>query len=146
MKPIFFKSPAEWRAWLAAHHDREQEVLVGYHKKATAKPSLTWQQSVDEALCYGWIDGVRCSVDEHSYCIRFTPRKPKSNWSEFNVKRVRELITDGRMQPAGLKAFQARDVEKTKQYSYEARTRGLSEPYTTQFKANHKAWAFFQSQ
>ncbi len=146
MKPIFFSSPAEWRQWLAAHHDSATEVLVGYYKTSTDKPSLTWQESVDEALCYGWIDGIRKRVDDERYTIRFTPRKPKSNWSAVNIKRVGELIQDGRMQPAGVKAFAARDEAMTQQYSYEARQRGLDETYAKRFTANKKAWAFYQAQ
>src|SRR5438477_5707503 len=101
MNPKFFKSPSAFRKWLAANHDTAQELWVGFHKKSSGKPSITWPESVDEALCFGWIDGVRKSIDESSYKIRFTPRKPGSTWSAVNIKRVGELSQLGRMRPAG---------------------------------------------
>jgi len=100
--PVFFSSPGEFGKWLARHHDKSTELWVGFHKVHTGEPSLTWPQSVDEALCYGWIDGVRKSLGDDAYMIRFTPRKPTSTWSAVNIKRVPELIAEGRMQPAGL--------------------------------------------
>src|SRR5882672_7638393 len=105
MKPIYFSGPEAFRAWLEEHHAETSEVLVGFHKRGSAKPSLTWPQSVDEALCFGWIDGVRKRVDDGRYTIRFTPRKPKSNWSAININRVAELEKLGRMRPAGRAAF-----------------------------------------
>jgi uncharacterized protein YdeI (YjbR/CyaY-like superfamily) len=146
MNPAFFKSADEFRAWLEANHDTAKELWVGYHKKGTGKPSMTWPESVDQALCFGWIDGIRKSVDENSYTNRFTPRKRTSNWSTVNINRVQELIRLGLMQPAGLKAFEERDQKKDQSYSYEARERGLSEAYQEQFKTNAKAWDFFESQ
>jgi uncharacterized protein YdeI (YjbR/CyaY-like superfamily) len=146
MKPIFFKSPAEFRQWFARHHDTAQELWVGYYKKGTGKPSLTWPASVDEALCFGWIDGVRKSVDADSYMIRFTPRKPRSIWSAVNIKNAQKLIKLGQMQPAGLKAFQARIEARSGVYAYEQRGQTLSAPYEKQLRANKKAWAFFQAQ
>ena len=146
MKPTFFKSLAEFRQWLAQHHNKVQELWVGYYKKGTGKPSLTWPASVDEALCFGWIDGIRKSMDDESYTIRFTPRKPRSIWSAVNIKRAQELIKLGRMQPAGLKAFQARVAARSGVYAYEQRGQTLAAPYAKQLKVNKKAWAFFQAQ
>lgn len=120
---------------------------MGFHKKSSGRPSLTWPESVDEALCFGWIDGVRKSVDEESYTNRFTPRRKGSNWSEVNIRRARQLIRTGRMQPAGLRAFKARDPEKSRQYSFEqrhaARLDGKDE---ARFRRNAAAWTFFESQ
>jgi uncharacterized protein YdeI (YjbR/CyaY-like superfamily) len=107
---------------------------------------MTWPQSVDQALCYGWIDGIRRRIDDESYSIRFTPRRAGSHWSEVNTRRAQELIAEGLMQPAGLAAFEARDVAKTAEYSYEARSRGLDEAYETQLRANEAAWAYWQAQ
>src|ERR1041385_5507807 len=109
MKPVFFPSPPAWHAWLEKNHQTHQELLVGFHKRGSGKPSITWPESVDEALCFGWIDGVRRSIDESSYTIRFTPRKPSSVWSEVNIKRAQELRRSGRMRPSGLQAFERRD-------------------------------------
>ncbi len=113
MKPTFFESPAEFRAWLQKHHRTATELWVGYRKKKTGKPSITWQESVDEALCFGWIDGIRKSVDAESYMNRFTPRRPGSFWSAINTRRAAELIKEGRMRAAGRKAFEARDAART---------------------------------
>ena len=118
MSILFFATPDDFRRWLADHHDSEDELWVGYYKKATGKPSITWPESVDEALCFGWIDGVRKSVDEEAYKIRFTPRRRGSNWSRINLERVSALIDQGRMTPAGLAAYEARDPEKAG-YSFE---------------------------
>jgi uncharacterized protein YdeI (YjbR/CyaY-like superfamily) len=146
VKPRFFKSPAEFRKWLDANHDKARELWVGYWKKNTGKPSLTWQESVDQALCYGWIDGIRKSVDEDSYTNRFTPRTAKSVWSAVNTRRAKELIEEGLMQPPGLKAFEARQENRSGIYSYEQRTENLPEPYAGIFETNKAAWEFFQSQ
>jgi uncharacterized protein YdeI (YjbR/CyaY-like superfamily) len=146
MKPTFFPSPADFRNWLAENHASARELLVGFYKKDSGRPSITWPESVDEALCFGWIDGVRKSVDAASYTIRFTPRKPTSIWSAVNIRRVGVLIDDGRMQPAGLKAFQARRENKSGVYSYEQRRDELEEPYAGILKKNKTAWTFFQSQ
>ena len=144
---LFFKTPAEFRAWLEQHHSSEQELLVGFYKKGSGKPSITWPESVDAALCYGWIDGVRRSIDEVSYQIRFTPRKPTSTWSAINIKRVAELSKLGLMDPAGIQAFAARKRDKSAIYAYEQRHNAkLPAPYEKQFRANKKAWAFFQQQ
>jgi len=147
MAPTFFATPSAFRAWLQKHHDKEQELWVGFHKKGSGKPSITWPDSVDAALCFGWIDGVRKSLNGHSYTIRFTPRKPISTWSAVNIKRVAELTKLGLMQPAGLKAFEKRSDDKSAIYSYEQRkTAKLSGDYEKKFRAQKKAWEFFQSQ
>ena len=142
----YFASPAAFRAWLEAHHDTATELWVGFYKVGSGKPSLTWPQAVDEALCFGWIDGVRKRVDDQRYVIRFTPRKRGSIWSEVNVQRAEVLSAQGRMHPAGLQAFAARDETKTAQYSYEARTRGLDPAAEARFRENARAWAFFSAQ
>jgi uncharacterized protein YdeI (YjbR/CyaY-like superfamily) len=146
MKPTFFRTPLDWRAWLEQHHATVQELWVGFYKKGSGQPSITWPESVDEALCFGWIDGIRKSVDGLSYKIRFTPRKPTSVWSAVNIKRVQALADEGRMQPAGLKAFQARRENKSGIYSYEQRRTELEEPYASLLRENKAAWAFFQAQ
>jgi hypothetical protein len=121
MNPLFFASQETFRAWLEKHHRCAQKLWVGFRKKASSKPSITWPEAVDQALCFGWIDGLRKSIDETSYAIRFTPRKPRSAWSTINIKRVRALTESGHMQPAGLKAFQLLKSEKSAIYSYEQR-------------------------
>ncbi len=146
MEPIYFASPEEFRAWLEEHHAMEKELLVGYHKKGTGKPSMTWPESVDEALCFGWIDGVRRRVDEERYTIRFTPRRTRSNWSLINVNRVKELIALERMNPPGLAAFEARVAKKTGIYAYENRPTELDEACARALRKNRKAWEFFQAQ
>src|SRR5260370_15915764 len=117
-KPQFFPPPADFRACFEANHDKVKELFVGFHKKDSGKPSITWPESVEVALCFGWIDGVRKSLNETSYTIRFTPRKPTSTWSSINVNLVRKLTKKGLMHPAGLKAFAARDEKKSAIYSY----------------------------
>jgi uncharacterized protein YdeI (YjbR/CyaY-like superfamily) len=147
MKPTFFRTPAEFRRWLERHHDTAPELWVGFHKKGSGKPSITYPEALDEALCFGWIDGVRKSIDDTSYVNRFTPRRPRSNWSAVNVKRVEELTKQGRMRPSGLEAFAARDPERTAVYSYEQRKfEKLSAAYETKLKMNKAAWAFFRAQ
>jgi len=146
MDIIFFESPAAFRAWFEENHERARELWVGFYKTNSGKPSITWPEAVDQALCFGWIDGVRKSIDESSYKIRFTPRKPRSIWSSVNVKRVGELMEMGLMQPAGLKAFQERDEEKSRLYSYERQDPRLDDAYEVKFRANTKAWDYFQSQ
>jgi uncharacterized protein YdeI (YjbR/CyaY-like superfamily) len=146
MTPTFFQTPAAFREWLERHHASSDVLLVGYYKKGSGKPSITWPESVDEALCYGWIDGVRKSIDDASYTIRFTPRKPGSIWSSVNIKRAQALIEQGRMHPAGLKAYQVRKENKSGIYSYEQRSVELPEPYSRLLKKNKTAWSFFQTQ
>lgn len=134
------------RRWLARHHDSATELWVGFYKKASGKPSITWPESVDEALCYGWIDGIRKSVDDISYMIRFTPRRRESNWSQVNIRRARALIAQNRMRPSGLAAFRARDRDRTRQYSFENRPNTLPPRYLRLLKANRDAWTFFRAQ
>jgi uncharacterized protein YdeI (YjbR/CyaY-like superfamily) len=143
--PIWFPSPEAFRAWLAAHHATEREVVVGYWKKGTGKPSLTWPESVDEALCFGWIDGVRHGVDEERYTIRFTPRKPTSIWSAVNVARVEALRSEGRMQPSGEAAYARRTAERTAVYAFERAEASLG-AYEVDLQANAAAWAFWTAQ
>ena len=145
--PTFFATPADFRAWFEAHHAHAQELLVGFYRKGSGKPSITWQEAVDEALCFGWIDGVRKSLDDASYTIRFTPRKPRSTWSAVNIRRVEELTRRGQMRSAGLKAFAARTDGNSGIYAYEQRQSARLEEADEQlFRANLQAWAFFQSQ
>ena len=146
MKPRFFKTPADFRAWLAKNHASADELLVGFYKKSSGRPSITWPESVDEALCAGWIDGVRRSIDDDSYSIRFTPRRKGSIWSLINTKRVGVLKADGRMLEAGLNAFAARDEKKTGVYSFERETATFPPAYVKRFRSNAKAWEFFDSQ
>jgi len=146
MKPTFFRTPAEFREWLDKHHATTDELLVGYYKKDSGKPSLTWPESVDQALCFGWIDGVRKSIDDIRYTIRFTPRKAGSIWSSVNRQRAQGLIEQGQMQPAGLKAYEARRENKSGLYSYEQRRVELAEPDNRLLKKNKAAWSFFQAQ
>jgi len=146
MKPKFFPTQTDFRRWLEENHERETELLVGFYKVGSNKPSMTWPQSVDEALCFGWIDGVRRSLDAESYSIRFTPRKEKSVWSAVNIKKAEGLIKSGQMQPAGLAAYQKRTENKSRIYSYENEPAKLSPEFEKLFKANKKAWAFFTTQ
>jgi uncharacterized protein YdeI (YjbR/CyaY-like superfamily) len=146
-RPTFFATPEAFRAWLEEHHEKKTELLVGFHKRATGKPSITWPESVDEALSFGWIDGVRRSLGEGAYTIRFTPRKPTSIWSAVNVGRVAKLIELGRMRPAGLRAFEARTPERTGVYSFERTAAAkLSASHEKALRANRRAAAFFDAQ
>jgi uncharacterized protein YdeI (YjbR/CyaY-like superfamily) len=146
MKPKFFKSPADFRKWPQTHHVKETEQWVGFYKKDSGKQSITWPESVDEALCFGWIDGIRKSIDEISYKIRFTPRRPRSIWSAVNIKRVGELIKQGSVQEAGLKAFAAREENRSGIYSYEQRSAELPDHYGDRLKKNKAARKFFEAQ
>lgn len=148
MDPLFFPTPADFRAWLEAHHASETELLVGFHKKGTGMPSITWPESVDEALCFGWIDGVRRSLGAESYTIRFTPRKARSFWSNVNIRRAGELTAAGRMTPAGLRAFEARSGERSGVYSFEQTGKDavvLTPEMESRFRADAGAWEYFQS-
>ena len=146
-QPVYFATPDELRAWLAEHHERAAELWLGFFRKETGEPSITWPEAVDEALCVGWIDGVRKRVDERRYVIRFTPRKPRSTWSAVNVARMAELTRLGRVQPAGLAAFERRAPERTGIYAYEQRaTAALDAAAERTFRANAAAWEFFQAQ
>ena len=140
----FFPTQTKFRNWLKRNHDTRDELWVGYYKKATGIPSITWQQSVDEALCFGWIDGVRKSIDEQRYRIRFTPRRPRSNWSDVNIKRVGELMELGKMQPAGLQAFEKR-IQRKSTYSYESKTPVLAKEFEDILKKEKKAWQTFMA-
>jgi uncharacterized protein YdeI (YjbR/CyaY-like superfamily) len=146
MTPLFFTNQANFRMWLEENHKKETELLVGFYKKESGKPNMTWSQSVDEALCFGWIDGVRRSIDKDSYCIRFTPRRPSSTWSSVNIKKVEELIKHGLMQPAGLEIYKYRKEEKSRVASYENETKQLDKYLEIKFKANKIAWEFFSKQ
>jgi uncharacterized protein YdeI (YjbR/CyaY-like superfamily) len=146
MKATYFATPARFRDWLEINHAKSRELLVGFYKRDSGKASITWPESVDAALCYGWIDGVRKSVDQLRYTIRFSPRKPSSIWSEINVRRVGELEMLGLMRPAGKKAFAARREAKTAVYSYEQRSDPRLDPlHEDRLKGNKKAFEFFQS-
>jgi uncharacterized protein YdeI (YjbR/CyaY-like superfamily) len=147
MKPIFFATPQEFRAWLDVHHNTATELWVGLYKKGSGRPSITWPEAVDEALCFGWVDSVRQRIDDERYMNRFTPRKPTSNWSAVNVRRVEELTNQRRMRAAGLKAFRDRREDTTAVYSYEQRHLAKLEPaQERRFRAQKEAWAWFQAQ
>lgn len=145
MEVHFFDS-AEFRKWLEKNHEKASEVYIGFYKKSTGKEKMDWSQAVDQAICFGWIDGVRRSIDGESYCNRFTPRKPTSNWSNINIKKVEELTKKGLMKPAGIAAFEKRKPEKTGIYSFENEAKSLTPEYEKHFKANKKAWDFFSAQ
>ena len=144
MKSIFFSQPSEFRKWLEKNHDKETELVVGFYKVGSGKPSITWSQSVDQALCFGWIDGVRKSIDGDSYTIRFTPRKSSSIWSAVNIAKIKELTKNGLMHPSGLAAFNKRQDSKSGIYSFEKAEISFSPAFEKLFKANKKAWKYFQ--
>jgi uncharacterized protein YdeI (YjbR/CyaY-like superfamily) len=146
MDPVYFETPADFRAWLEEHHTTATELWVGFYKKGSGRPSITWPEAVDQALCFGWIDGIRKSVDADSYANRFTPRTPRSTWSNVNVARVAELTAQGLMTPAGLRAFERRDEARSGAYSFEQRPRELPPEYQARFKEQPAAWAFFEAQ
>ena len=146
MTITFFRLPSNFRNWLKKHHASATELWVGFYKKGSGKPSITWPESIDEALCFGWIDGIRKSVDDISYKVRFTPRNPKSAWSPVNIKRAQVLIDEGRMEPAGLKAFEVRRETRSGIYTYEGRRDQLEEPYASLLRKDKAAWEFFQAQ
>jgi uncharacterized protein YdeI (YjbR/CyaY-like superfamily) len=146
MEVTFFETPSQFRDWFEENHRAEKELWVGFYKKGSGKPSITWPEAVDQALCFGWIDGIRKSIDAESYMIRFTPRKPGSIWSAVNIKRAGELTELGLMQPTGLAAFEMRDEKKAQLYSYEQANSTLHEAYELQFRENERAWSFFKAQ
>ena len=146
MKPKFFTSPEKFRQWLEKNHDRANELLLGFHKKDSGKKSITYPEALDEALCFGWIDGVRKRLDETSYTIRFTPRKPRSIWSNVNVRHVERLQKEGRMAEPGLKAYALRDPKRTGIYAFENRPKEFSPAFEKKFRANKRAWQFFQNE
>jgi uncharacterized protein YdeI (YjbR/CyaY-like superfamily) len=145
MDVILFENQGKFRKWLERHHADTAELLLGFHKQRSGKKSISYKEALDEALCFGWIDGVRKSLDEHTYTIRFTPRKPRSNWSAVNIKRAGELVELGLMAEAGLHEFNHRPKASPK-YSYENRPQSLSREYEKEFRANARAWGFFSAQ
>lgn len=146
METIFFAKQSALRKWFEENHQKENELWIGYYKKQSGKPSITWPESVDVALCFGWIDGIRKSIDAESYGIRFTPRKPKSTWSAVNIKRIKELIALELVHQKGIEAFERREESNSKIYSFEQKTVKFEKSYQDKFKDNKKAWDFFQSQ
>ena len=144
---VYFDSPAAFRRWLEAHHDTATELVIGFHKRHTGRPSLSWAESVDEALCFGWIDGIRRRVDDERYTIRFTPRRSTSIWSLINIRRVTALVEAGRMRPAGLRAFEQRRPGRSGLYSFEqGGNRTLTDAELERFRSNRAAWTFFEAQ
>ncbi|MBV6645604.1 MAG: YdeI/OmpD-associated family protein [Cyclobacteriaceae bacterium] len=143
--PVFFPTQQDFREWLLQHHLSKQELWVGYYKKDSGLESITWPESVDEALCFGWIDGLRKSIDSISYKIRFTPRKPNSHWSAVNIERIGALIDAGLVQEAGIQPYARKKAENSLQASYEQKNPELPQPYEKQIKAHPEAWDFFQS-
>ena len=146
MKPRFFATAQRFRDWLEKNHDKESELLVGFHKRGSAHPSMTWPESVDAALCFGWIDGVRKRIDDDSYTIRFSRRRPRSIWSAINIAKAKELIERKLMHPAGLRAFEKRDEKRTAIYSYEREHKKFDPADEKRFRANKDAWEFFNAQ
>lgn len=144
--PKFFKDQYAFRAWLEKNHAKESELLVGFYKVDSGKPSMTWSESVDQALCFGWIDGIRRSLGDEAYTIRFTPRKSTSNWSAINIRKIEVLTKQGLMAPAGIAAFAKRKEEKSRIYGYENRPQELPEHLANVFRKNTKAWTFFTTQ
>jgi len=144
MNPVYFQDQDEFRKWLEKNHNKESEIIAGYYKVGTGKPSMTWSQSVDQAICFGWIDGIRRSIDKERYCIRFTPRKLKSIWSNVNIKKVEELKQKGLMKKPGLDVYNNRSVSKSGIYSFENGIIKLDDDFEKLFKANKKAWDFFE--
>jgi uncharacterized protein YdeI (YjbR/CyaY-like superfamily) len=146
-EPRYFATPADWRAWLSKHRADTGELWVGFYKRSSGKPSITWPEAVDEALCFGWIDGVRKRLDDESYVIRFTPRRPGSTWSAVNVRRIAELTKLGRMRQSGLRAYAARQAHKTAIYSFEQRRElRLPAAFEREMRADGDAWPFFSAQ
>ncbi len=143
MRPVYFPEASAFRSWLRANHKTSKEILVGFYRKGTGKPSLTWPESVDAALCYGWIDGIRKSINDESYCIRFTPRKANSHWSAINIRRVKELSKLGLVRKAGQEAFALRTKERSQQASYEQRSVTLDRIFEKRLRKNQKAWTYF---
>ena len=146
MNPTFFSTQDDFRKWLDDHHGSVGELLVGFWKVGSGKPSMTWSESVDQALCFGWIDGVRRKIDDESYTIRFTPRRPRSVWSAINIAKVTGLIASGLMQPAGLAAYARLEEHRSVIYSYENLPREFHAEYEKRFRKHKKAWTFFEAQ
>jgi uncharacterized protein YdeI (YjbR/CyaY-like superfamily) len=146
MEPVFFRSGADMRSWLERHYGQAAELLVAFYRTTSGKPSITWAQAVDEALCFGWIDGVRKGRDADSYTIRFTPRQIRSTWSTVNIRRFGELEAMGRIHDSGRQAFSRRQESRSRIYSYEQAEHRFSDDYERRFRANRRAWEFFQAQ
>lgn len=146
MSPIFFKNQSEFRQWLEKNHATETQLLVGYYKVETGKPCMTWSQSVDQALCFGWIDGIRKKVNEESYCIRFTPRKRISKWSNINIAKVKELTSKGLMHHAGLESFSHCKEANSGVYSFENDFKTLPQEFEEIFRGNKGAWEYYSAQ
>jgi uncharacterized protein YdeI (YjbR/CyaY-like superfamily) len=147
MEPTFFATPADFRTWLERHHESQSELIVGFHKRGSGRPSIGWPDAVGQALCFGWIDGVRRRINDSSYSIRFTPRKARSTWSAVNIKRMKELVEEGLVAPAGLAAFERRADDRTAIYSYEQRKAARLEPdQERRLRTDERAWAFFEAQ
>ena len=146
MNPVYFNDQYAFRNWLEQNHYKQSELIVGYYKVGTGKPSMTWSQSVDQAICFGWIDGIRRSVDEERYCIRFTPRKLTSIWSKVNLKKVEELTKNGLMKKPGLDVYNNRKIPKSGVYSFENEVCKLDDHFEGIFKTNKIAWDFFVKQ
>jgi uncharacterized protein YdeI (YjbR/CyaY-like superfamily) len=145
-EPIFFERPEELRSWLEENHETAPDLWVGFYKKAAGKPSITWSQAVDEALSFGWIDSLAKGIDEHSHRLRFTPRRPGSTWSKVNIAKVAKLAAEGRMRPAGLRAFEARSEERSGTYSFEQENVAFTPEQEAIFRAAREAWDFFAAQ
>lgn len=145
VKPTFFATPARFRAWLARNHDKATELYVGFYRKDSGKGGITYAEALDEALCYGWIDGVRHSIDHESYSNRFSPRKPTSYWSAVNIGKAKALQAAGRMMPPGLAAFERRDEARASRYSFEAKNAAFDAPSLKTFRSNRKAWTYFSA-
>jgi len=146
MDVTFFKTPSTFRKWLQRHHSAKNELWVGFYKVGSGHQSITWPESVDEALCVGWIDGVRKRIDDGAYAIRFSPRKPGSSWSTKNIRRMHELIAQGRANDAGIAAFEARRENRSGVYSYESRPTEFEDRYALRFRSNTRAWEYFHEQ
>lgn len=144
-EPTFFSTQELFREWLESNHEKETELIVGYYKVKSGFPSMTWSQSVDQALCFGWIDGVRRSIDEHAYQIRFTPRKKGSIWSPVNLEKIETLTKQGLMQKAGIEAFKNRPPAKPYDYAFRKKDLKLPGDFERQFQENEKAWDYFQA-
>lgn len=146
MTPKFFPTTNDFRRWLEENHEKETELIVGFYRVGLGKASITWSEAVDQALCFGWIDGVRRKIDEESYSNRFTPRRPDSNWSVVNIAKVAKLTKQGLMKPAGIVAFEKRREDKSAIYAYENELKQFPEEFEKRFRANEKAWSFFEKQ
>ncbi|MGI8882617.1 MAG: YdeI/OmpD-associated family protein [Pyrinomonadaceae bacterium] len=146
MKPKFFPTQEDFRRWLEENHMSETELIVGFYKVGSGKTSMSWSEAVDQAICFGWIDGVRRKVNEESYSNRFTPRRPNSNWSAVHIEKVRVLTEKDLMKPAGIAAFEKRTENKSRIYVYENELKQFSEEFEKRFRANKTAWNFFEKQ